>query len=284
MNLRNLLYLILDHDAVFMLTQKVINMIKAFPDYSLPLNVETLMNGFKWLYGTIEDDELPVATELFRSSFDDAIHYKLDELDGNYESVRVGDFLLECGQKYFEQMDLFVTCFMAIASNASGKADEDQKSLATLFEENAGKWYEIYSKKCSVRHEKGRDLIEVYRIRNFWQLLVFEYCRLKKENKTFKKCLNCEKIFIPENRIDSIYCSEQSPQRSEKTCREIGAQVRRIKKRNEDPKERAHHNCICKFHNAIRRQREKQGDISYYKKQIDREMINYEEEKNKEKK
>ena len=58
-------------DAIYMVTTKVENMIKAFPDYNTVVSEESVTNGFKWLYGTIEDEELPVATELFRGCFNE---------------------------------------------------------------------------------------------------------------------------------------------------------------------------------------------------------------------
>ncbi len=55
------------------LTTKVENMIKVFPNYNAEASVDNVTDGFKWLYGTIEDEELPLATELFRGCFNEVI-------------------------------------------------------------------------------------------------------------------------------------------------------------------------------------------------------------------
>lgn len=40
-----------------------------------------------------------------------------------------------------------------------------------------------------------------------------------------KKCKNCGKYFIPQNRSDEIYCDRISPQDENKSCKEYGAQA-----------------------------------------------------------
>jgi hypothetical protein len=41
---------------------------------------------------------------------------------------------------------------------------------------------------------------------------------------TIKKCSNCGKYFVPFNRSDTIYCDRPSPQDSNRTCKEYGAE------------------------------------------------------------
>ena len=57
-----------------MLTEKAANMIKIYPYGNDKFSIESIKNGFQWLYGTVEDETIPVSTELFRSSFNNAIH------------------------------------------------------------------------------------------------------------------------------------------------------------------------------------------------------------------
>ena len=64
-----ILFELIRDDAVYMVTTKVKNMIRAFPDCNAEASAENVTNGFRWLYGTIEDEELPAVTELFRGCF-----------------------------------------------------------------------------------------------------------------------------------------------------------------------------------------------------------------------
>lgn len=80
--------------------------------------------------------------------------------------------------------------------------------------------------------EKGLE--NMYTIRSSISLLVFEHANSYNAGVNFVKCANCGRIFIPEGRVDTIYCSHPSPQNSERTCKEIGAQVARANKEKND--------------------------------------------------
>ena len=54
-----MLFELIQDDAIYMVTTKVENMIKVFPNYNAEASVDNVTDGFKWLYGTIEDEELP---------------------------------------------------------------------------------------------------------------------------------------------------------------------------------------------------------------------------------
>lgn len=51
----------------------------------------------------------------------------------------------------------------------------------------------------------------------------FLLLKLVMNNSTLKICANCGKYFYPENRSDTIYCNNISPQDEKKTCKEYGA-------------------------------------------------------------
>lgn len=277
-----MIFEIISEEASYMLITKALNMIKVFPDYSVEMTVDSITDGFKWLYGTIENDDLPVATELFRSSFNEAIEQVLERMKTEDSSKAVGEFFLECYDEYLDNIFAFIDFLEAIAADASGVADEKQTEIARLFADSSENLMAVYSKKCSVRHEKGAVSVETHQITNLLQLLTFEYCRLKKENKLLKQCDNCGRIFIPQHRSDSIYCGAVSPQNPEKTCSEIGAQLKRQKKRSENPKEREHHNTVCKTYNYMRRAIER-GDsddtVEYCRRKLDNEYKKYNMEK-----
>ena len=47
---------------------------------------------------------------------------------------------------------------------------------------------------------------------------------LARNGKIIRKCKNCGKYFIPENRADTLYCNNLSPQNSAMTCKQYGSQ------------------------------------------------------------
>ena len=98
----------------------------------------------------------------------------------------------------------------------------------------------MYSSCISMQHidfriigtEKGLE--NMYTIKSSISLLVFEHANSCNANVNFVKCSNCGRIFLPEGRSDTIYCSHPSPQNKDKTCREIGAQIARANKEKTD--------------------------------------------------
>ena len=270
-----MLFELIRDDAIYMVTTKVENMIKAFPDYNTVVSEESVTNGFKWLYGTIEDEELPVATELFRGCFNEVI-LDVAGRPGSYECV--GDFFVKCYEEYISHIEAFSVYVDAIAAYNSGIADEFQDEMANNFISSAEELYDLYTRKCSVRHKNGTVTVDTVQMKNFLQVLTFEYCRMKKENKPLKICENCGRYFIPPKRSDSIYCPAPSPQNPDKPCSEVGANFRQTVKRRNDPVEREYHTNSCRLQNMVRRLTEtgaSEDHIAKYKNELQQEKKKY---------
>ena len=47
---------------------------------------------------------------------------------------------------------------------------------------------------------------------------------LSRNDKVIRKCKNCGKYFVPENRSDTLYCDNASPQNNTMTCKQYGSQ------------------------------------------------------------
>lgn len=276
-----MLFEVISDEATYMITEMVGNLIKTYPGYHDSLTAESITDGFKWLHGAIEDEERPVATWLFRSAFSDIIHSALEQEELVTGCDCVGAFLNACYEQHLESVKAFAVFFDALAADASGNPDEFQKEAAEAFRSFSDEMYDIYVKKCSVRHENGNVSVETHEITNLLQLLTFESCRMKKEGKVVKICANCGRYFIPPHRIDSKYCSFPAPQDPSKTCNEIGPQVQRAERRKTDPREREHHNTRSKLHMATKRARDNGEDnlLPWYKSQLDREMEKYKTDK-----
>lgn len=74
----------------------------------------------------------------------------------------------------------------------------------------------------------------MYTINSAFSLLLFEVINCLENEVHITKCKNCGKLFVPEGRKDTLYCSNSSPQNPDKTCREIGAQIARANKEKND--------------------------------------------------
>lgn len=94
----------------------------------------------------------------------------------------------------------------------------------------------FYSTFIQMQHIDFRIVVtdsgfeSMYTIKSSISLLLFDMANSINQEANFKKCPNCEFIFVPDGRSDTVYCSYPSPQNKAKTCREVGAQVARANK------------------------------------------------------
>lgn len=79
-----------------------------------------------------------------------------------------------------------------------------------------GKFHSLYTFKSSV------------------SLLVFEIAHAMDHETQIVKCQNCGHYFVPDTRVDAVYCNYESPQKPGKTCRNVGAQIARADKEKND--------------------------------------------------
>ena len=121
----------------YLLIEKLKNMIHSFPDYATSLNVESVTNALRWLYGTVECEDLPVATEIFRSCYSEIIKMILEDERAVIECNCVGDFLMKCYQKFSECMGIFwfgVDSLANVNSNIEDPLSEEM--VATVYKGN----------------------------------------------------------------------------------------------------------------------------------------------------
>ena len=68
------------------------------------------------------------------------------------------------------------------------------------------------------------EIRTVYVIDCLEALLLVELSKIFEQKIEMKRCENCGRFFVPENRSDEIYCSNPSPQDFEKTCKQYGSE------------------------------------------------------------
>ena len=84
-------------------------------------------------------------------------------------------------------------------------------------------------------------------------LILFETAHVLDTQTPIVKCKNCGQYFVPTGRSDSIYCSYPSPQDSEKTCKDIGAQVSRSNKEKTDVTTKEYRKVYMRYKMLMRR-------------------------------
>lgn len=124
------------------------------------------------------------------------------------------------------------------------------------------------------------ELFTTYRITTIKELLNISLMEILKNKLTIKKCENCKKYFITENRTDEKYCNRISPQNPKKTCKEYGVKKIYRDKLNSDMIRKSHYNTSQYFRmkkNRCKNEKEKEKII----KDFEKYKTNYEKNKRK---
>lgn len=173
-----------------------------------------------------------------------------------------GQFLLTAYANFANSISTFKYVFSLLVN--------DNRYNISDFDSQKG--YDMIGTMCtdliSTQHIEFRiikiegDFKKLYTIHSTMSLLLFEAVNCMENNVQFTKCDNCGKIFVPEGRKDTKYCSNPSPQNPNKTCREIGAQVARANKEKNDVVTKKYRQ---KYLSQKMRARRHPGDIRYSK-------------------
>lgn len=95
-----------------------------------------------------------------------------------------------------------------------------------LFCEHWSSHFEIFFGK---RAENTAGIVQLTVLNRIDDMMRYELVQMLVRNVPYKYCQNCEKLFIPSGRSDSLYCDRVMPGES-KPCKEIGAQIAAKKK------------------------------------------------------
>lgn len=168
----------------------------------------------------------------------------------------------DVGMETVKQMALSAYCsfalgYVQVTYTFKNLVDFDgEKEASTRSLDLMGK---LYSELIYMQHIDYRILLvegkfeSMYTIKTSNSLLLFEMAHCIDEGIQFVKCANCGHYFVPEGRSDTIYCNYPSNQNPEKTCREIGAQVRRANKEKNDVVTREYRKVYMRYKVMTRR-------------------------------
>lgn len=81
--------------------------------------------------------------------------------------------------------------------------------------------------------EEGRFL-QSYSMKSLSALLRIEAFHIQEKKVKVVRCKNCGSFFVPQNRSDTIYCNNPSPQDPTRSCKKMGAQITRISMEKQD--------------------------------------------------
>lgn len=80
--------------------------------------------------------------------------------------------------------------------------------------------------KLSIEYNNLKEPEINYRISQIGDLVAFDASNYCKSSILIKKCANCGKYFIPTSRSDEIYCDNIYDRKSDKTCKDIGYEIK----------------------------------------------------------
>lgn len=87
---------------------------------------------------------------------------------------------------------------------------------------------------------------------------------MRKTGRILKKCANCGRYFVAKNR-KTIFCDNLSPQNPNRSCKEMGSQIRRQQKRKINMIEKQYYREYTSKAMAAKRARDKgESDVHFY--------------------
>ena len=96
-----------------------------------------------------------------------------------------------------------------------------------------------------------KEVEQLYGIDGIEDLFRFEFIKMIEHEIYIKKCLNCERFFIPKRRVDAEYCDRMWGD-TNRRCNEIGATIRYEKRVAENPILEAHKKAYRRFNSRTR--------------------------------
>ena len=141
-------------------------------------------------------------------------------------------------------LQLFLTCYFGFSYSYT----VTKALFLRLMDENGGKIHDdaigalslMFGKYIDMQHIDYRILASskgfenLYTIKTSLSLLIFEMAQCMNTDAKIVKCKNCGHYFVPEGKVNTVYCSYPIQDNRGKTCKDVGAQVTRAKKEKGD--------------------------------------------------
>ena len=148
--------------------------------------------------------------ELIKEELQELVHYvfnidKLEKLEGILPAQRFAVYVAIFDKRICRYIDSYTTISeKRFTENMELKKYSEEELLLKIRE-----------------NEKILDVSQIYMSNNIAGIAFVTLKEIFKDNIIVKKCINCGMYFIPNARIDELYCDY--PKEKGKTCRELGA-------------------------------------------------------------
>ena len=230
-------------------------------------DMRSLVNDYLW-----PDEETDIDYELNEGIGDDKVKEFILKDSGieQFNTDTIGALLLSAYYSFAISYAAFYHCLELLVND--GGEEEDVSRFMGFFSENI----EFQHIEYKLVLLEGK-FAEVFTIKSSLSLILFETAHVLDNQTQIVKCKNCGHYFVPTGRSDSIYCTYPSPQDSEKTCKEIGAQVRRSNKEKTDITTKEYRKVYMRYKMLIRRHPEE----AKYEEQFNRLKSEVKEWRNK---
>ncbi len=236
------------------------DIIVACPRFNDPSdNIEVLDDAWEWFYGALKQRYNLVTLAMVSTEMGEfiaeviaadekgkkTIVEKLNNDQNAISESKVKDYILkDTGLNAFE-IDTIGALFLAAYYNYVSYFVLFRRSLDYLVEDEGtlddiDVFLSFYGKDIEFQHIDYKlalingKFAELYIIKTSLSLILFETAHILENDALIKRCKNCHRLFVTTGRTDAIYCTYSSPQDSNKTCKDIGAQVSRSNKEKND--------------------------------------------------
>lgn len=191
------------------------------------INAELIEEAVKYANSDVEQQDNLLKEEIYKKD-DKIISFILEDTGfDDFKGRTVGQILLfayySFAMRYVKFRHLFEKFILGITDG--GEAELTWK----LFGELATFQHIDYK----IVFFEG-EFHSLYIFKTAISLLVFEIAHIMEHETQIVKCQNCGHYFVPNTRIDTVYCNYESPQKPGKTCRNVGAQIARADKEKND--------------------------------------------------
>lgn len=191
-----------------------------------------------------------IAIEWLRARQENSEHKYIDRINSFSVPKDIKNFIFEntpyqcAGSESVLQMFLSIYLFFAESyivtkhffTNIVASPESQPENISEIMDAFLGMYY----RSVDLQNIDFRIILadqklqSMYTIHSSLSLLLFEIAHSLDCHINFVKCPICKNYFVPEGRSDTLYCSYPSPQKPQKTCKEIGAQITRINKEKND--------------------------------------------------
>ena len=235
--------LIFQGETYYALTRIIQNYIRIYPGANEKLNTKSIEDAIAYLRQCFLYDEFRHASSVGMASFlrimkkintETAVEHlrqllptledECDYILPVYSISTIGDYLTLCYNYYIIDLTSGHDEFFALAYKQMGKSSFIERNTYQLFLE---RMMDIPPIEMKLEYKKNKNkFVPIYRVNSFEAYMALEYMQMANRNIKFRCCQNpeCNRLFVAK-RLTAKYCDFPSPQKVNKSCKEVYPQI-----------------------------------------------------------